>query len=104
MNRFLRTILIGVGIGLLIAPMPGRDLRQVVRSRLQRFFDAVRQNKQMEMYSTGQDHPSATKSALKQTGEGAMNTDSGSTLAAETPGSYTPAYPEYVNQERKSNP
>lgn len=105
MNRFLNSVLIGVGIGLLIAPMPGRDMRKVVRSRLEQFWGSLQQNRQMDMYSSGQEHPSATKSALDQTAETSMNVKSGDTLAAKTPGSYTPSYPEYVNPERskKSN-
>jgi gas vesicle protein len=103
MNRFLSTVLIGVGIGLLIAPMPGREMRQLLRSRLQQFFGSAPDNAEMETYEISQDRPSATKSALKQTAETAMNTQSEGTLAAETPGSYTPAYPQYVNPERMSN-
>jgi gas vesicle protein len=103
MNSFLRTLLIGVGIGLLIAPMPGRDMRQLLRSRLQQFFGSAPENAEMETYEISQDRPSATKSALKQTAEASMNTPSEGTLAAEAPTSYTPAYPEYVNPERKSN-
>ena len=100
MNRFLRTLLIGVGIGLLIAPMPGRDMRQLLRSRFQQFFGPAPEN--TETYEINQDHPSATKSALKQTAETSMNTPAEGTLTAEAPTSYTPAYPEYVNPERKA--
>ncbi len=104
MNRFLRTVLIGVGIGVLIAPMPGREMRQLLRSRLQQFFGSTPENVELETYEISQDRPSATKDALKQTAEAAMNTKSEGTLTAETPGSYTPAYPQYVNPERTSNP
>jgi gas vesicle protein len=103
MNRFLRTLLIGVGIGLLIAPMPGRDMRQLLRSRLQQFFGPPSESSEMEAYEISQERPSATKSALKQTADSSMNTQSEGTLAAEAPAPYTPAYPEYVNPERKSN-
>ena len=101
MNRFLRTLLIGVGIGLLIAPMPGRDLRQLLSSRFQQFFGPPPES--TKTYEISQDRPSATKSALKPTAETSMNTQSEGTLAAEAPASYTPAYPEYVNPERRSN-
>ncbi|SRR5579884_4282012 len=102
MNRFLRTVLIGVGIGLLIAPMPGRELRQLLRSRLQQIFGPATEQTGMESYEISPERPSATKSALRQTGDTSMNTKSEGTLAGEAPGPYTPAYPEYVNPERTS--
>lgn len=102
MNRFLRTVLIGVGIGLLIAPMPGRELRQLLRSRLQQIFGPAPEHTEMESYEISQGRPSTTKSTLRQMADTSMNTQSEGTLAGETPGPYTPAYPEYVNPERTS--
>jgi gas vesicle protein len=101
MNKFFNAVLIGVGIGLLIAPMPGRDMRQLLRSRFQQLMG---QSDQMEAYQVGEGQPSATHSDLKQTAETAMNTKAEGTLTAKTPGSYEPAYPEYVNPERTTNP
>ena len=101
MNKFFNAVLIGVGIGLLIAPMPGRDMRQLLRSRFQQLMG---QSDQMEGYQVSGGQPSATHQDLKQTAETAMNTKTEGTLAAQTPGSYEPAYPEYVNPERTSNP
>ncbi|GHO95351.1 hypothetical protein KSF_053990 [Reticulibacter mediterranei] len=100
MNKFFNAVLIGVGIGLLIAPMPGRDMRQLLRSRFQQLMG---QSDQMEAYQVSEGQPSATYSNLKQTAETAMNTKTEDTLTAKTPGSYEPAYPEYVNPERTSN-
>jgi hypothetical protein len=101
MNKFFNAVLIGVGIGLLIAPMPGRDMRQLLRSRFQ---ELMGQSDQTEAYQVNQGQPSATQQDLKQTAETAMNTKTEGTLTAKTPGSYEPAYPEYVNPERTSNP
>jgi gas vesicle protein len=102
MNKFFNAVLIGVGIGLLIAPMPGRDMRQLLRSRFQ---ELTGQSDQTGAYQVnGGQQPSASQQDLKQTAETAMNAKTEGTLAAKTPGSYEPAYPEYVNPERTSNP
>ena len=103
MSKF-QTLLIGVGIGLLIAPMPGSALRQQLRSRFQEFFNSAKENIETATYEIGQNTPSPTESAFKQTAEEAMNATTEGTLAAESPEPFTPSYPEYVNPENPSNP
>ena len=44
MGRFLRNVLIGIGIGLLIAPMPGEELRRLLSERFQGLTDLVIRN------------------------------------------------------------
>jgi len=102
MNKFFNAVLIGVGIGLLIAPMPGRDMRQLLRSRFQELTGPSDQTGAYQV--NGGQQPSASQRDLKQTAETAMNAKTEGTLAAKTPGYYEPAYPEYVNPERTSNP
>src|SRR2546429_8671713 len=41
MNKTVRNILIGVGIGLLIAPGPGRETVERLRTSLQRFGEGL---------------------------------------------------------------
>ena len=41
MNKTVRNVLIGVGIGLIIAPRPGRETVELLRTRLQRLGDSL---------------------------------------------------------------
>jgi gas vesicle protein len=44
MGRFIRTLLIGIGIGLLIAPKRGEETRQLLKERFQDFRSRLPEN------------------------------------------------------------
>lgn len=92
MGKFLRTILVGVGIGLLIAPMSGKELRRVISERLQNMQDSLDRGQQA---ASGPMTP--TESNLKDIGEAAENTPGKRGMVRQP---YQPAYPEYVNPDQ----
>lgn len=92
MGKFLRTILVGVGIGLLIAPMPGKELRRVISERFQGMQDSLDRRQQ-----AASGHMTAAESNLKDIGEAALNTPGKSGMVG---GPFQPAYPEYVKPEQ----
>ena len=47
MGRFFRGLLIGAGIGLLVAPMRGEDLRRLITERYVELRDALPDNEQL---------------------------------------------------------
>ena len=66
MGRFFRGLLIGAGIGLLVAPMRGEDLRRLISERYVELRDALPDNEQLrqagQQFATG---ISQTASQLK---------------------------------------
>ena len=93
MGKFLRTVLIGVGIGLLIAPKRGEETRQALTDRFQRLLASLSGNAQSPAAASGPE--SKTARGLRKLGERAEKHPH-----VYTPPSthdYTPAYPEYVN-------
>ncbi|WP_052888878.1 YtxH domain-containing protein [Thermogemmatispora carboxidivorans] len=50
MNNFFRGVLVGVGIGLLIAPMRGEEMRQLLGERLQQLRGYLPDNEQLNEY------------------------------------------------------
>ena len=66
MGRFFRGFLIGVGVGLLVAPMRGEDLRRLLSERYVELHDALPDNEQLrqagQQFATG---VSQTASQLK---------------------------------------
>ncbi len=66
MGRFFRGLLIGAGIGLLVAPMKGEDLRRLISERYVELRDALPDNEQLrqagQQFATG---ISQTASQLK---------------------------------------
>src|SRR5437870_2733420 len=50
MNSFLRGMLFGVGIGLLVAPMRGEEMRRLVGERLQELRGYLPENEQLNQY------------------------------------------------------
>jgi gas vesicle protein len=57
MGRFFRGFLIGVGIGLLVAPMRGEDMRRLLSERYVELRDALPDNEQLkqagQQFATG---------------------------------------------------
>lgn len=51
MNGFFRGLLFGVGIGLLIAPMRGQEMRRLLNERFQELSGALPENEQMNQYT-----------------------------------------------------
>ncbi len=50
MNNFIKGMLVGVGIGLLIAPRRGEETRQIVGERLQQLRGYLPENEQLNAY------------------------------------------------------
>jgi gas vesicle protein len=50
MNNFTKGLLLGVGIGLLVAPMKGEELRQLVGERMNELRGYLPENEQMQAY------------------------------------------------------
>src|SRR5947209_4445711 len=50
MKSFIRGILFGVGIGLLVAPMRGEEMRRLVAERLQELRGYLPENEQLNQY------------------------------------------------------
>jgi len=50
MNSFLRGILLGIGIGLLVAPMRGEEMRKLLGERFNEFRGYLPENEQLNMY------------------------------------------------------
>ena len=50
MNSFIRGMLVGVGIGLLVAPMRGEEMRRLVGERLQELRGYLPENEQLNQY------------------------------------------------------
>jgi gas vesicle protein len=52
MNNFVRGIILGMGIGLLVAPMRGEELRRMVTERFHEFRGYLPENEQIGRYSS----------------------------------------------------
>ena len=50
MNNFVKGLLFGVGIGLLVAPMRGEELRKLVGERMNELRGYLPENEQLEAY------------------------------------------------------
>jgi gas vesicle protein len=66
MGRFFRGLLLGVGVGLLVAPMRGEDMRRLLSERYVELRDAIPNNEKLkqagQQFATG---ISQTASQLK---------------------------------------
>lgn len=51
MANFIRNVLIGVGIGLLVAPMRGEELRRMLGERFQQAQNSLPENSQLKQYT-----------------------------------------------------
>jgi len=50
MNSFVKGVLVGVGIGLIVAPMKGEEMRRMLGERFQEFRGYLPENEQMNQY------------------------------------------------------
>jgi len=50
MNSFFKGVILGVGIGLLVAPMKGEEMRRLVRERYEELRTNLPQNEQLNQY------------------------------------------------------
>ena len=83
MGRFLNGILIGVGIGLLVAPMRGDEMRRQLGQRLQNLQNSLPENSQLSSYTQQiTDRLSQTGNTLKESARQAASEvqNSGSNL------------------------
>ena len=51
MANFVRNVLIGVGIGLLVAPMSGEEMRRMLGERFQQLQNSLPENSQLKQYT-----------------------------------------------------
>jgi len=106
-NRFLIGVLIGAGIGLIIAPMPGDETRDRLLSRIQDMLGSTPMGDQLgnfrQKLARQSSQTTDTEQGLKNVGQAGMSSTSPSSLTSESPGTFTPAYPEYVNPNLTSN-
>jgi len=66
MNSFFKGILLGVGIGLLVAPMRGEEMRRLLRQRFDEIRANLPENEQLSQYTQQvTDRVSQTSSVLK---------------------------------------
>ncbi len=87
MGRFFRGLLVGAGIGLLIAPMRGEDMRRLVRERFEDMRGSLPENEQLKQ--AGQQFAAGVSqkaSQLKDYSQQAASKlkDTGSNLAQQT--------------------
>src|SRR5947208_6790276 len=50
MNSFVKGLLVGVGIGLVVAPMRGEEMRRLLRERFEEFRGYLPENEQVNQY------------------------------------------------------
>jgi gas vesicle protein len=75
MNNFLKGALFGVGIGLLVAPMRGEEMRRLLAQRAQELSGYLPENEQMSQYTSQvSDRVSQTAGVLKDYAQQAATT------------------------------
>lgn len=83
MNSFVKGVLVGVGIGLLVAPMRGEEMRNMLGQRLEQMRGYLPENEQMNQYmqqvSTRVSQAGSNLSDLAQQAAGKVK-DTGSSL------------------------
>ena len=83
MNNFLKGILVGVGVGLLVAPMKGDEMRKLVNERIGELRGYIPENEQLDVYKSQiSDRVNQTAGTLKDYAQQAASTvkSSASTL------------------------
>jgi len=66
MNNFFKGVLLGVGIGLLVAPMKGEEMRRLLRQRFEELRANLPENEQLSQYAQQvSNRVSQTSSTLK---------------------------------------
>jgi gas vesicle protein len=75
MNSFMRGLLFGVGIGLLVAPMRGEEMRRLLSERIGELRGYLPENEQLSMYTQQvTDRVSQTADSLKGYAQQAAST------------------------------
>lgn len=75
MNNFFKGMLIGVGVGLLVAPMKGEEMRRLLGERASELRGYLPENEQLDMYKQQvSDRVSQTASNLKGYAQQASST------------------------------
>jgi gas vesicle protein len=75
MNNFLKGVLFGVGIGLLVAPMRGEEMRRLAKERLGELRGYLPENEQLNAYTQRvTDRVSQTADSLKGYAQQAAST------------------------------
>jgi gas vesicle protein len=100
MNKFLTGALIGVGIGMLLAPVPGQELRQMLGERLQGLGNQLANNEQLNgIVQRAMGPESPVERGLKNLANRSTTPNAVDTLVKQP---YKPSFPEYVNPDLKS--
>ena len=101
MGKFLRSVLLGIGIGLLVAPMPGQEMRRLLNERFQSFLGSLSESQQPNQQGReGSGRVSPTERTLREFAEEAFEHKQPHSPGGEP---FTPSYPEYVNPETNPN-
>ena len=83
MKRFVRGMLVGIGIGMLVAPMKGDEMRRLLRERFEELRGYLPENEQLNQYvQQVSDRVAQTGNTLKDYAQQAVSKvkDTGSTL------------------------
>lgn len=83
MKHFVRGMLLGVGIGMLVAPMKGEEMRNLLRQRFEELRGYLPENEQLNQYvQQVSDRVTQTSSTLKDYAQQAASKvkDTGNTL------------------------
>jgi len=83
MKHFVRGMLLGVGIGMLVAPMKGEEMRNLLRQRFEEMRGYLPENEQLNQYvQQVSDRVSQTSGTLKDYAQQAVSKvkDTGNTL------------------------
>jgi gas vesicle protein len=79
MNNFVKGILVGIGVGLLVAPMKGDEMRKAVNQRLGELRGYLPEDERLDVYKSQiSDRVSHTAGTLKDYAQQAATTVKGS--------------------------
>lgn len=74
MNTFTKGVLVGIGIGLLVAPMSGKETRRVLVERAQAWRDALPEDSRMNQYlSQASDQVASMKENVRDSTQQAVS-------------------------------